>query len=76
MNVNIMQLPPEQELFTPLAKFLESDSKSLLKQVNLQQHPERITANTVKLPNSIFNLQRALSETKKSDIELIKNYVS
>ncbi|OQW90722.1 MAG: hypothetical protein BWK78_06330 [Thiotrichaceae bacterium IS1] len=70
----IMQLPPEQELFTPLAKFLEPDSNALLRQVDLQQHPARLTANTIKLSNSVFNLQRALLETKISDIEVIKNY--
>ncbi len=69
-----MQLPPELELFTPLAKFLESDSEPSLREINLQQHPARITANTIKLSNSVFNLQRALLEIKISDIKLIKNY--
>ena len=68
----------ENEIFTPLAKFLEAEqNESTFKQVAIHQHHKSgaITAKTIKLPNCVFNLKNALAEIKLSDIQEVRHYL-
>jgi len=75
MPINFLD---ENEIFTPLAKFIEVEkTDSTIKQVDIYQEHKSgiITAKTTKLPNCVFNLRKALTEIKLSEIKDIKHYL-
>jgi hypothetical protein len=67
----------EDEVFTPLIPFLEEPKRDpTFKQVDVYQNQYgTVTAKSTKLPNCIFNLNKALTEIKLSDIQNIRHYI-